>query len=95
MNYQKMKIEDIINWCVANKEVAWLKAEAKKEVAYKVYPRVKVDGKMVVDKTAEPKTEMRKISFIQLKHNFCEKFMPELLPQKTQKLSMYDLIDAL
>ena len=30
MNYKDMKIEDIINWCVANDQVAWLKAEAKK-----------------------------------------------------------------
>ena len=30
MNYQTMKIEDIISWCKANNEVAWLKATAAK-----------------------------------------------------------------
>ena len=30
MNYKDMKIEDIINWCVANGQVAWLKAESAK-----------------------------------------------------------------
>ena len=28
MNYQKMTMEDIINWCKANGEVEWLKANA-------------------------------------------------------------------
>lgn len=32
MNYKDMKIEDIIQWCQANKQVDWLK-----EVAAKVY----------------------------------------------------------
>lgn len=37
MNYKDMKIEDIIDWCKANKEVDWLK-----ETAAKVYTK---DGK--------------------------------------------------
>lgn len=30
MNYQTMKIEDIIEWCKANNQVAWLKETAGK-----------------------------------------------------------------
>ena len=30
MNYKDMKIEDIIDWCTKNKEVAWLKETAAK-----------------------------------------------------------------
>ena len=28
MNYNKITVEDIINWCKANGEVAWLKKTA-------------------------------------------------------------------
>jgi hypothetical protein len=30
MDYKTMKIENIIEWCVANKQVEWLKAEVAK-----------------------------------------------------------------
>jgi hypothetical protein len=30
MDYKKMNINDIIAWCVANKQVDWLKAESAK-----------------------------------------------------------------
>ena len=30
MNYQTMKIEDIIEWCKANNQVEWLKETASK-----------------------------------------------------------------
>lgn len=95
MEYKDMKINDIINWCVANNQVAWLKAEAAKKVPCKVYPKVEKDGKKVVDKSAEPTVEMRPITFIQIKNNFVRQFMPELLPKKEAKQTMYDLIKAL
>lgn len=95
MEYKDMKINDIINWCVANNQVAWLKAEAAKKVPCKVYPKVEKDGKKVVDKTAEPKIEQRPITFIQIKNNFVRQFMPELLPKKEKQATMYDLINAL
>ena len=101
MNYQDMKIEDIIKWCQENNQVEWLKKEASKKIEYKVYPRKKVknaDGKLVSvsDKSQEPKIEMRPISFIQLKLNFVNKFMPEIAPKaQTKKPTMYDLIAAL
>jgi hypothetical protein len=102
MNYENMSIEFIINWCKENGQVAWLKAKAKEQTTYKVYPRKKVvdeatgKAKMVADKTAAPKVEKRQISFIQIKRDFVAKFMPELLPKAAEKKpSMYDLIDAL
>lgn len=97
MDYKKMDINDIIAWCKEHGEVEWLKATAAKKVEYKVYPKVKdADGKMVSDKSATPKIEMRPISFIQIKIAFCEKFMPEIMPKKKDKKpSMYDLIASL
>lgn len=32
MDYKKMNIDDIINWCKANNEVEWLKKEAAKKI---------------------------------------------------------------
>lgn len=97
MDYKKMDINDIINWCKENGEVEWLKKTAAKKVEYKVYPKVKNEsGKMVADKSAKPKIEKRPISFIQIKIEFCEKFMPEIMPKKKDKKpTMYDLISSL
>lgn len=97
MNYKDMTIEDIIQWCKDNKQVEWLKKTAAKQVEYKVYPRFKgEDGKMHTDKKAEPKIEMRNISFIQLKLEFVKEFMPEIAPKaQDKKPTMYDLIKAL
>lgn len=96
MDFKKMKIEDIIAWCVANKQVDWLKAEAAKTVPCKVYPKVEKNGKMVADKTAEPTIEQRPITFIQIKTDFVNLFMPEIAPKKKEsKLTMYDKIKAL
>lgn len=95
MNFRTMKIEEIISWCVANNQVAWLKEEAAKKVPCKVYPKVMKDGKKVADKTAEPTIEMRPITFVQIKTDFVNKFMPEIAPKKESKPTMYDLISAL
>lgn len=96
MNYKDMRIDDIIDWCVANGETEWLKRKANEKKACKVYPRKKVDGKSVADKTAEPKIEERPISFIQLKIDFVDKFMPEIAPEKKSKEpTFYDKIKNL
>lgn len=95
MNYQDMSIEDIIQWCKDNNQVAWLKETASQKVEYKVYPRVKENGRWRTDKTGEPKIEMRPISFIQIKIAFVNKFMPEIAPKAKKKESMYDRIMAL
>lgn len=99
MNYKDMKIEDIIQWCQENgkDKVDWLKKTAAKQVEYKVYPRYKgEDGKMHTDKKAEPKIEMRNISFIQLKLEFVKEFMADIAPKaQPKKPSMYDRIKNL
>lgn len=96
MDFKTMTIEDIMAWCQANNQVAWLKEIANKQVPCKVYPRIKKDGKSVVDKSQEPTIQMRKITFIQIKTEFVNKFMPDLAPKaKAKKKSMYDLIAEL
>lgn len=96
LDYKNMTIDDIIDWCVANGETEWLKRKANEKKACKVYPRKKVDGKSVADKTAEPKIEKRPISFIQLKIDFVDKFMPEIAPEKKSKVpTFHDRIKGL
>lgn len=100
LTYKDMDIQDIIKWCKENDQIEWLKEKASDTVACKVYPRIKVmneAGKMVsvADKSQKPKTEMRPITFIQIKNDFVEEFMPELLPKKKSKATMYDLIKNL
>lgn len=101
MNYQTMSIDEIIEWCQENGEVAWLKKEAAKKVEVKVYPRKTVineEGRKVskADKTQAPKIEKRPISFIQLKINFVDKFMPEIRPTAAAaEPNMYDRIKGL
>ena len=101
MTYQTMTIQDIIAWCKANDQVAWLKAEAKKKVDYKVYPKKTITNEAgktvkVVDRNAKPTIVKKPISFIQIKLDFVENFMPELAPtKKAKKPSMYDLIESL
>lgn len=94
MDYKNIDIHFIIKYCQEHNEVAWLKETAAKQVPYKVYPRIKVDGKTVADKSQEPKIEMRPISFVQIKTAFLEKF--NLAPAKKEKApTMYDVIASL
>lgn len=96
MNYKTMQIADIIAWCKANNQVDWLKAEMQKLVPCKVYPKVVVDGKKVTDKSAAPTIEKRPITFIQVKNDFVNTFMPEIAPKKqNKKPTMYELVAAL
>lgn len=96
LDYKNMTIDDIINWCVENNQTEWLKRKANEKKACKVYPRIKVNGKSVANKTAEPKIEKRPISFIQLKIDFVDKFMPEIAPEKKIKApTFYDKIKNL
>ena len=81
--YQEIQLIDIINWCKANDQVAWLKETAEKE-----YP--------VKDKETGEEVGKRKITFIELKLAFVREFMPAFAPKaKEKKPSMYDLIASL
>ena len=92
MNYKSMKIEDIIAWCQENNQVGWL----KEQIALTFPVMKEVDGEkvQVLDKKGNPKE--RKITFIELKLAFAEKFMPEIAPKgEPKKKTMYELIEAL
>lgn len=98
--YKDIKLDDIIDWCKANNQVAWLKAEAAKKVEVERYTgKVKVvkNGKevLVVDKNSAKVKVEAPITFIQLKKAFVEKFMPEIAPKAKAKQTMYDRIAAL
>lgn len=96
MNFKTMRLDDIIDWCKANNQVEWLKATANKTSTMKVYPRVRVDGKIITDRTAEPTIKEVPITFIELKMAFVEEFMPEIAPKaEPKKPTMYDRIKAL
>lgn len=106
MDYKKIDIDFIIDWCVENKQTAWLKAAAKEPVECKVYPKKKVvktreDGTtyktQVADKSQPYKIEKREKPFIQLKREFCLQFMPEIVPvaKGDKKPTMYDRIAKL
>lgn len=103
------EFDEIYEWCKEHGELAWLKKTGKKQVSCKVYPRKKVqkvvngqpvfkNGKPVMqsvaDYDAEPKTVQRRISFVQIKTEFLEKF--GLAPAKQPKApTMYDILDAI
>jgi len=89
------KLTDIIEWCQANDQVDWLKAESKKTVKHKIYPKVATVSKKgkkswKYDKTQQPTIEEVPISFVELKTNFINTFI-ETTP-KEKKLSMYEII---
>lgn len=110
ITYKDLSMDQIIAWCKQNNKVDWLKEEMKKEVEYKVYPKVKVkkldaEGKPVlskkgkpmytttVDKTAKAKIEMKPITFIQVKNDFVDTFMPQIKPKaKAKKPTMYEIV---
>ena len=96
MDYKSMNLEDIIAWCKKNNQVAWLKKAAAKKVDVKIYPKIKnEEGKLVADKTQKPTSKKRPISFIQLKNEFVDEFMPEIRPKSVEKKTMYDIIAEL
>ena len=95
--YKNISSDDIINWCVENKQVEWLKEEAQKQIPHKIYPKVERNGKKKMDKTQEPIGETyKRITFVEMKLDFCDKFFPVLSPERQDKKeSMFDRIMAL
>lgn len=86
MEYKDMKLDDIIDWCVANKQTEWLKEFA-------ATPIITKDKKknVVLDENGMPKTHTP--TFIEIKLAFVDKFMPSIAPErKPKKPSMYDRI---
>lgn len=101
MNFKTMKIEDMIAWCKEHNELEWLLAKAQETRTVDVYPKVAHKSKtgkntMKQDKKQAPigKAEVP-ISFVEIKTDFCDKFMPDLLPRKKEKApTMIDAIKA-
>ena len=88
--YRTFKEEDMIKWCEENNQLEWLIAETNKIVKHKVYGQkrglnkkgewiLKTDKDNVIGTVEEP------ITFVELKHNFFAKFMPDKLPTKSDK----------
>ena len=109
-SFLDINIDDIINWCKENNQLDWLLTESQKTYTVKRYTkRVKklnADGTealnkvgnpiWIADKSSKQKEEKQVITFVQLKYNFCEKFMPEKLPKtkKEKEPTMFDKIKA-
>lgn len=110
-NFLDIKIEDIIEWCKDNNQVDWLKNKASETKTVERYSerKKKLDDNgnvvlnkkgfpvYVADKSSKKKEEQVKISFMELKYDFCKEFMPEILPKskKKKEKTMYDLIAEL
>lgn len=102
-SFNDITIEDIIEYCKANKQVDWLKEIASKKIIVKrhterIQKMSAKTGKLewFVDKSSPVVEEETNITFVQIKRAFCEKFMPEIMPKaKPKKPTMFDLINAL
>ena len=90
----------ILDYCVKNNQVEWLKEQRNTEVTGLKYPLsdapVNEGGRRKQDKTKEPTEVKRHYTFLEIKQHFIKKFYPELVPaKKDKKPSFFDLIDAL
>ena len=93
MDFKKIVFTDIEKYCEENNQNEWLYNALATKVEKKVYP-TGADGKP--DKTATPTIELHEITFVELKRLFCEKFMPELVPEKkTKKNQMQKKLEEL
>lgn len=91
-DFQHITIEDIIEWCKENNQVEWLKAESRKTVEQKIYPKGE-NGK--VDKKQAPiGSKTVPIPYTTLKNNFIIKFFPSLKGD-TKKKDFHAMIEEL
>ena len=91
----KSKKEDIIQWCKDNDKVEWLKAVRAEKKQVKVYPKIpNAQGKLVEDKSAEPRNVMRPMDFLTIKRRLMAEFFPSG-EKKSKKKTFLDEIDAL
>ena len=92
--------EFILNYCVKNGKVDWLKNERNAEVEYDKYPLsdkpVNEGGRRKQDKSKTPEKAKRHYTFLEIKQHFIKEFYPELVPAKApKKKAFFDLIDEL
>ena len=108
--FTKIDIDDIIAWCTENDKMDWLIEESAKTVTVERHigrvKKLEADGSPALNKAgnpiwiadkASPKKQFKQpITFVELKYNFCEKFMPDKLPKATKEKAptMLDKIKA-
>lgn len=90
----------ILDYCVKNGKIAWLKEQRNAEITYNKYPLsdkpVNEGGRRKQDKTKEPEEAKRHYTFLEIKQHFIKEFYPELIATKApKKKSFFDLIDEL
>lgn len=90
----------ILDYCVKNNEIAWLKEQRNTEVKALKYPLsdapVNEGGRRKQDKSKAPTETTRHYTFLEIKQHFIIKFYPELVPaKKPKKESFFDMIDKL
>lgn len=108
LNYEKMDINDIIDYCEEHDALDWLDKELNKTVKVKRHterkPKLDENGNQVLNKKGYPVwvvdkkspivTETQSISFMQVKRDFIEHFqLNSIKPEKKKKApSMLDLL---
>lgn len=91
----KSKKAEIIQWCKDNGKVEWLKKIRAEKKTVEVYPKVpNVEGKLVEDRSAEPKIIMKDMDFLTIKRRLMSEFFPAG-EKKSKKTTFLDEIDAL
>ena len=110
LNYERMNIDDIYNWCEENNQLDWLENELSKTVKVKRYSerKQKLDRNgnpvynkkgypiYIADKSSEVIETTQSISFMQLRKNFIARFeLEDIKPEKkTKPLSMLEKVRA-
>lgn len=90
----KSKKEDIIQWCKDNNKVEWLKAVRAEKKQVKVYPKIpNAQGKLVEDRSAEPRLVSKPMDFLTIKRRLMAEFFAS--EKKSKKSTFLDEIDAL
>ena len=108
LNYEKMDINDIINYCAEHDALDWLEKELNKTVTVKRYserkPKLDKDGNQVLNKKGYPiyvadkkspvVKETQAIAFMQVKRDFIEHFeLQSIKPEPKKKApTMLDLL---
>jgi hypothetical protein len=110
LNYEKMDINDIMDWCEENNQLEWLENLLSKKVKVKRHtervPKLDKDGNIalnkkgypiyIVDKKSPVEVVEQNISFMEVKKAFIEKFeLEHIKPAKKDKApTMLDKLKA-
>lgn len=90
MTAKEITIDFIRDYCIKNNQQAWYNALIAQKIQIKTFPKVRnAEGKLVADKSAEPRIKEGKITFVQIKKEFIAKFFPELKAKEKAAAKMY------